>query len=669
MTQTGARPGGPRCIALMGPFQSGKTTLLEEILARTGAITRPGAVDAGSSVGDASAEARRLKMTVETSVATTSFMGDSYSFIDCPGSVEFAAAGRACLPAVDAAVVVCEADPKKVPQLQVILRELEELGIPRILFLNKIDKSDARVRDTVAMLQPASRTPLLLRQIPIWTRGVAVGFVDLALERAFLYREHADSTVIPLEGENLTREKDARYNLLERLADHDDALMEQLLEDIEPPRDRVFDDLARELREGQAVPVLIGSALRGNGVLRLLKALRHEAPGPAQTAARLGLTGDQTAAYVMKTVHTAHAGKLVDSATLPGPRGDADRVSGLFRLFGANVDKRGEAVAGDTVGLGRLDHARTGDLLGAGAAALALMPDLPQPVMALAVGAKDRKDDVKVGQALAKLHDEDPSYVVEHDQATGEIILRGQGEMHLRVALDRLGGRFGVGVTTHPATIGYRETIRKGVVQRGRHKKQSGGHGQFGDVVLDIRPADRGAGFSFAETISGGVVPRQYFSSVEEGAKAGLAKGPLGFPVVDVSVTLTDGSYHTVDSSDMAFQAAGRLAIVEALPNCAPVLLEPIVTVTTLAPSDATAAITGILSSRRGQILGFDAAEGWDGWDHVQALVPEAEMGDLIIELRSATQGAGSFTARFSHLAELTGKPAEQIVASRKSAA
>lgn len=679
MTQSGARPGGPRCIALMGPFQSGKTTLLEEILARTGAITRPGSVDAGSSVGDASAEARRLKMTVEAGVATTTFMGDSYTFIDCPGSVEFAAAARACLPAVDAAVVVCEADPKKVPQLQVILRELEELGIPRILFLNKIDKSEARVRDTVAMLQPASRTPLLLRQIPIWTRGVAVGFVDLALERAFLYREHADSTVIPLEGDNLTREKDARYNLLERLADHDDALMEQLLDDIEPPRDRVFDDLARELREGQAVPVLIGSAARGNGVLRLLKALRHEAPGPVETAARLGLTGDQTSAYVMKTVHTAHAGKLSvarvltgklgDSATLPGPRGDADRVSGLFRLFGANVDKRGEAVAGDTVGLGRLDHARTGDLLGAGAPTIKLMPALVEPVMALAVGAKDRKDDVKVGQALARLHDEDPSYGLDHDQSTGEIILRGQGEMHLRVALDRLAGRFGVGVATHPASIGYRETIRKGVVQRGRHKKQSGGHGQFGDVVLDISPAERGAGFSFAETISGGVVPRQYFSSVEEGAKAGLAKGPLGFPVVDVSVTLTDGSYHTVDSSDMAFQAAGRLAVVEALPNCAPVLLEPVLTVTTLAPSDATAAITGILSSRRGQMLGFDAAEGWDGWDHVQALVPEAEIGDLIIELRSATQGAGGYTARFSHLAELTGKPAEQIVAARKAAA
>ena len=320
MGQDVRSPRGPRCIALVGPFQSGKTTLLEAILARTGAIPSAGSVDAGTSVGDASAEARHHKMGVGLTAATTNFMGDSYTFIDCPGSIEFAHDMRAALPAVDAAVVVCEADEKKLPQLQIILRELEDLGIPRFLFLNKIDRANKRIRETLATLQPASRIPLVLRQIPIWNGELIAGFVDLALERAFVYREHKASEVVTLEGGDLDREKEARFSMLEKLADHDDALMEQLLEDIQPPRDAVFDDLARELREGLICPVLLGSAARENGVLRLMKALRHEAPGVAETAKRLGAASSKDAlAYVFKTVHLQHGGKLSLTRLLVGP--------------------------------------------------------------------------------------------------------------------------------------------------------------------------------------------------------------------------------------------------------------------------------------------------------------------------------------------------------------
>jgi len=676
-------PRGPRCIALVGPFQSGKTTLLEAILARTGAIRSAGSVESGTSVGDATPEARRHKMGTGLTAATTSFMGDSYTFIDCPGSIEFAHDMRAAIPAVDAAVVVCEADERKLPQLQIILRELEDLGIPRFLFLNKIDRANKRIRETLATLQPASRIPLVLRQIPIWNGDLIAGFVDLALERAFVYREHKASEVVSLEGGDLDREKEARFSMLEKLADHDDALMEQLLEDIPPPRDAVFDDLARELREGLICPVLLGSALRENGVLRLMKALRHEAPGVAATAKRLGAasSGKDALAYVFKTLHLAHGGKLSlarvlsghldDGATLQSSSAEAGRVSGILAVNCAHDTKRPAAEAGETIALGKLDTIKTGDTLSSGKtapAALVTIEPTP-PVLAIALAANDRKDDVKLGQALLRLNEEDPSLTLIHNPQTHDTVLWGQGEMHLRVALERLRERFGINVKSQPPAIGYLETIRKSISQRGRHKKQSGGHGQFGDVVLEIGPLPRGGGFAFVEKIVGGAVPKNYIGAVEEGVVDGLLRGPLGFPVIDVQVTLTDGSYHSVDSSDLAFRTAARIGLNEALPQCQPVLLEPIYVVEIVCPTDATAKINAILSGRRGQILGFDTREGWPGWDRVRAMMPEAEIGELIVELRSATAGAGSFTRAFDRMAEVSGRAADQIIAAHRVAA
>jgi elongation factor G len=621
-------------------------------------------------------------MSVALTAASTTFMDETYTFIDCPGSVEFVHDMRAVLPAVDAAVVVCEADERKLPLLQLIMRELEEAKIPRFLFLNKIDKASQRVRETLQVLQQASRTPLVLRQIPIWKDGIVSGFVDLALERAFVYREHLPSEVIELNGGDLDREKEARFTMLEKLADHDDRLMEQLLEDIPPPRDAVFDDLAGELRDGLICPVLMGSAARENGVLRLMKALRHEAPDVAATAARLGISADGgSLAYVMKSTHLQHGGKLSlarvlsgqfdDGATIHASSGESGRISGIVPVNGGHDAKRSAAQAGDTLTFGKLDAVKTGDTLTTAKAAPAALVDIKAaaPVLATALSAHDRKDDVKLGQALARLSEEDPSYIIVHNPRTHDTILWGQGEMHLRVALERLQDRFGVSVKQHPPSIGYQETIRKHVTERGRHKKQSGGHGQFGDVVLDVKPLPRGSGIVFRETIVGGAVPKNYIGAVEEGVNDGLARGPLGFPTVDVEVTLTDGSYHSVDSSDQAFRTAARIGVAEALPKCQPVLLEPIDTVEIVCPSEATAKINAILSGRRAQILGFDSRDGWTGWDTVRAMMPEAEIGDLIVELRSATAGAGGFTRQFDRMAEVTGRAADQIVAAHRAAA
>jgi elongation factor G len=338
--------------------------------------------------------------------------------------------------------------------------------------------------------------------------------------------------------------------------------------------------------------------------------------------------------------------------------------------MGQHFEKRGPAMAGDTVAFGKLDGAKTGSTLSAGKsvhAALVAVTPYP-PVLALALQAKERKDDVKLGAAFTKLTEEDPSITVVHNAENHEVVIWGQGEMHLRVAAERLSERYAVPVSTRPPSVGYRETIRKPVTVRGRHKKQSGGHGQFGDTMLEIRPLPRGSGFKFEDRITGGVVPRNYIPAVEEGVIDGLKHGPLGFQVVDIAVALIDGSYHTVDSSDMAFHIAGRIGMQEGLPQCQPVLLEPIHEVEIVCPTDATAKMNAILSSRRGHILGFDARDGWPGWDVVKAQMAEVEISDLIIEVRSATAGVGSFTFKFDHMAELTGRTADQIIAARRAA-
>jgi len=686
----GGRADGPRgisggsrssrAIALIGPYLSGKTTLLEAILARTGAITRQGTIAEHTTTGDQSPEARNHGMSVELNVAEAEFMGETFTFLDCPGSIEFQHEAANALVACDAAVVVCEPDPKRVAALQVILKSLEDRGIPHFLFLNKIDTFSMPVRDIVPMLQPASSKPLVLRQIPIWENGIATGYVDLASERAYVYREHAPSEIVELPAALREREKEARFRMLEQLADYDDALMEQLVADLEPPKDRIFDDLSRELREGLICPVMLGSAERGNGVFRLLKALRHEVPTVAETARRLKLENTRSAAYVMKTAYTSHGGKLTVARVMTGEIGDGsvvsstgseERIAGVFTLKGAEPVKRGAARAGDTVAFGRLDKIRTGDTITAekGGIVQIKAPAPPEPIYAFGLGLKDRKDEVKMSAALQKLVDEDPALVVEHTTDTHQILLKGQGEMHLRVALERLARKYAIAAERQRRLVPYKETIRRGVSVRGRHKKQSGGHGQFGDVVIDIQPLARGEGFRFADTITGGVVPKNYIPSVEIGVADYLKQGPLGFPVVDVAVTLTDGSYHAVDSSDMAFRQAGRIAMADGMPQCQPVLLEPVMAVEIDVPSDATAKINAVISQRRGQILGFDAREGWPGWDVVSAHMPASEMDDLIVEIRSATHGVGTFRARFDHLQEIVGKLADQVMAAHRQAA
>jgi elongation factor G len=650
----------------VGPTNSGKTTLMEALLLATGAVERRPDGAAAEKVGDASPEARAHGHSVELNLADFEFMGERYAVIDCPGSLEFCADLDAALPAVDLAVVVAEPDPAKAALLQPTLRELERLGVPHALFVNKMDQARGALQDLLAALGPVSSAPLVARQIPIHEGERVSGYIDLALERAFVYRPGEPATEIPADLREA--ETEARFHMLEQIADFDDELLEQLLSDLTPSRDAVFTDLVREMNAGQIVPVFFGSAQSGFGVRRLLKALRHEAPLPQQAAARLGLEG--AGAYVLKAAYAGQSGKLAyarvfgrkleDGAEFVLPSGDHGRAGGLFAIQGQALKKIAAAAPGDICAIGKVEQAHAGQILSltgqpqAGASAARVR----RPLFAVALAAKARKDDVRLSGALNKLVEEDPGLSLTHDAESRQVLLAGQGEGHVRLALERLKRRFGVEIDTEQPKTAYRETLQRAVTQRSRHKKQSGGHGQFADVTIEVKPLPRGSGCVFQQKVVGGAVPRHWIPAVEAGVRDGLAKGPLGYPVTDLEVTLVDGQTHSVDSSEMAFRTVGRLAIEEALKASGTLLLEPIEKLVVYSPSPSASNVTSALTARRGQILGLGPREDWRGWERIEAYLPQSERQQLIAELRGLTQGLGAFEADFDHMAELTGRQA-----------
>lgn len=670
-------PSGPRCAVLVGPYLSGKTTLLESILVATGAVNRKGSTKDGTSVGDSSDEARARQMGTEPNVATTTYLDESWTFVDCPGSVELTQdAYNACMIA-DVAVVVCDPEADKSLTVSPILKFLADQKVPTIIFVNKMDSASDNVMAIYESLKAVSERPLMLREVPIVNGESITGHVDLVSERAFEWKENEASDPIELPDDVKPLESEERTKLLEALADFDDNLLENLLEDKLPSTDEVYQYLTDNLQNGNIVSVFFGSAENDNGITRLLKVLRHEAPDVSAIAERIGAgaEGGEAMAQVFKSLHASQVGKLSFARVIAGSIKDGttlngNRVSGIFNMLGQKQNKQSEAKVGETVAFGRMDEIQTGTLLSeSGKVVAELWPEPLKPVFSLAIHAAERSDEVKLSGALTKVVEEDPSLSYGHNQDTGELLMWGQGEMHLLIAIDRLKNQYKLSVTSNRPQVAYKETIRKTVSQHGRHKKQSGGHGQFGDVHLDIKPLPRGSGFDFTDTITGGVVPKQYIPAVEAGVKEYMSTGPLGFPVVDFAVTLTDGQFHAVDSSEMAFKQAAQLAMREGMPKCNPILLEPIYEVKISIPSDFTSKVQRLVSGRRGQILGFDAKPGWKGWDEVAVQLPQSEMHDLIIDLRSQTLGIGTYGWAFDHLQEFSGKDADRVVQERTGTA
>ncbi|HXY98404.1 MAG TPA: elongation factor G [Stellaceae bacterium] len=667
------RSAGPRCVALVGPYLSGKTSLLEALLFASGTTHRRGTAKDGNTVGDHSAEARARQMSTELNVAAAGFLGDPWIILDCPGSVELAWEAQNSLLAADVAVVVCEPETERVLTLSPLFKFLDDHQIPHMVFINKMDTASARVSEVLAALQSVSQRPLVLRQVPLPDpEGKTIGYVDLVSERAYKYRPGQASDLIKLPDDVLEEERVTRAGLIEKLADFDDKLLEQLLEDVQPSKDEIYRHLTQNLSADRIVPVFLGSALLDHGVRRLWKALRHETPGVAQAAARLGLPAQskETVAQVIKTYHAPHSGKLSLARIWSGQVTDGMslggvRVAGVLRLTGAHQEKLAAAQAGDVVALARMEGVLTGAVLATGTAPQLPRPPLPKPVYGLALAAEKRADDVKLTPMIAKLIEEDPTLHLEQNAELQEMVLWGQGDIHLQIAIDRLRNKYNLPVTARKPQVPYKETIRKGTAQHARFKRQSGGHGQFADIQIEVKPLPRGTGHTFIDAVVGGAIPRNYIPAVEDGVNDFLRHGPLGFPVVDVSVTLVTGQFHAVDSSDQAFKTCARMAMSEAMPKCDPVLLEPIHHVDISVPNAFTSRVQRVISGRRGQILGYDAKPGWDGWDVVTSQLPQAELHDLIVELRSVTLGVATYTDRFDHLQELTGKLAERAMAGR----
>jgi elongation factor G len=638
-----------RNLAVVGLHHAGKTTLTEAILHHCGAIPRRGSVADGTTTTDFEPECIGHAQSTCVGFAHTGCGDADLMLIDAPGFVDFLEESKIALLAADAAVVVIDADPNHIPQTRALVDFLEMRRMPHLFFINKMDRPGATPAATLEALVAAYGMHVVAEQMPVGEGDAFSGVVDLV------------GSATSNDGRIAT----ARGKLLEALGDFDDHLLEELLEGVEPPLDELRRDMHDEYARDQIVPVLFGSAARGIGISELIAAIVEQFPSPLDVdrldAAGRPLEakpGGPVVAQVCKTVIHPQSGKLsvvriftgtltTDSVLTDTSRtGVQSRPGGIYRLQGKKQEPVTSAGPGEIVALSRLDGVHTLDTLTTGGAHT-VMPalDLPDPVFAVAIAPRDRLDEAKLSQMLARLLDEDPALRLVRAEFTNELELCGSGEVHVAVAAERLARKYHVEVDTRPPQVAYRETISHSTEAHGRYKHQTGGHGQFGEVRLRIEPRERGHGVTFDEKVVGGAVPRQFFPAVEKGVREALMRGPSGFPVVDLHVTLYDGSFHAVDSSEASFRTAASIAIRDALPKCGVTLLEPVAAIEVLVPEPFASATVSQLTAKRGVVQSFGPAED-PAFYRVAALVPQAELAHYITELRTTTQGLGSFRSR-----------------------
>ncbi len=684
-----------RNVAVIAHGGAGKTSLTESLLFVSGAVDRLGSVDNGTSTTDFEPEEIGRRITISSSLAFCTWNSHRINLVDTPGFINFLEDTRSCLRGVDGAVVIVSAISGVKAETERVWKYACEFEVPRIVFVNKMDKENANFTMALAEIERSFETEAVPLQIPIGAGNTFSGIIDIVTMKAVTAAGGKTETgdippaLVP-EAETY------RKRLIEKIAEADDALLERYLEGGELTQDEILKGIKEGSLTRRFIPVACGSATKTLGSSELLNTLILCLPSPVEMARISPIRGknpkegkdaerspDEKApfsAYVFKTIADPYAGKLsifrvcsgtlkADSTVLNTGSGTKERIGQIFYLLGKKQVPSPVVGPGEIAVVAKLKETNTGDTLSDESHPIILdKVKFAEPIISYAIAPKSKGDEDKVSSAIHRILEEDPTLRFHRDEETKEMLLSGMGQVHLEVTLERLKRKFGVEVVMKTPKIPYRETIKASTKTQGRYKKQSGGRGQYGDCWIEIEPLSRGAGFEFVDKIVGGVIPQQYRPAVEKGVIETMKEGIVaGYPIIDMRVTLVDGSYHSVDSSEMAFKIAGSMALKKAFMEAKPVLLEPVMKVEVTVPDESLGAVIGDLNSKRGKVQGVEPQAG--GNQKISALVPMAEMLTYANQLQSITSGRGLYSMEFSHYEELPGHLTQKIVAERETKA
>ncbi len=678
-----------RNIGIIAHIDAGKTTTTERVLFYTGKTHRIGSVDDGTTVTDWMEQERERGITIVSAAVTAEWKGYQINIIDTPGHIDFTAEVQRSLRVLDGGIVIFDAVQGVEPQSETVWRQADRYRVPRICFVNKMDRVGASYERTIKMVRERLGANPIAVQLPIGVESAFRGAVDLITMQALIWEDNLgkepQQSEIPVDLRPQAEEMRAR--LIEQVAETDDELTMKYLEGLDISEDELKLALRRAVIAGVATPVFCGSSLRNKGVQPLLDAVVDYLPSPADVPAVTGMhpRTEETherppkddaplSALVFKIVTDPYVGRLAylrvysgklsqGSTVLNSTKDQRERIGRLIRMYADRREDINEVLAGDIGAILGLKNSFTGDTLCDMSSPILLENiSFPEPVISVAIEPKTTADQDKMSEALRKLSEEDPTFRVRGDEETGQTIIAGMGELHLEVLVDRMLREFRVQARVGRPQVSYRETITLPVGRAEcRYVKQTGGRGQYGHVILEIQPGESGSGISFKNDIIGGVIPKEYISSIEKGIREAAEGGVVaGYPVTDVMIRLYDGSYHEVDSNEMSFKMAGSLAFKEGIQRGAPVLQEPIMKVEVVVSEEFLGDVIGQLNARRGEILGIEVRPG--NAQAVRAMVPLAEMFGYATDLRSATQGRGVFSMEFDHYARVTENVARAII-------
>lgn len=676
-----------RNIGIIAHIDAGKTTTTERILFYTGRTHRLGSVDEGTATTDWMPQERERGITITAAAITAYWRDHQINIIDTPGHIDFTAEVQRSLRVLDGGVVVFDAVAGVEPQSETVWRQADRYRVPRVCFVNKMDRTGADFNRTVAMIRDRlGATPVPI-QLPIGVEGSFRGAVDLLTMQAVTYTDElgAHRQYEPIPDDLVEAAQAAREAMIEHIVETDDVLLHKYLEGEAISADELRAALRRATITGRITPVLCGSALRNKGVQPLLDAIVDYLPSPVDIPPILGMnlrTGKEEtrpadenaplAALVFKIVSDPYVGRLAYFRVYSGrieagqnvmnaTKGKRERIGRVLRMHADRREEINEVYAGDIAATLGLKDSFTGDTLADPDHPIVLESiTFPEPVISVAIEPKTAADQDKLADALRRLAEEDPTFRVRVDENTGQTLISGMGELHLEVLVDRMMREFRVAANVGRPRVAYRETITRKVRQQGRFVRQTGGHGQYGDVTLEIEPLSPGEGFVFEDRTVGGVIPKEFIPAVERGVREAMESGVLaGYPLVDIGVAVVDGSYHEVDSSEMAFKVAASMALREGALRAGPVLLEPIMKVEVVVPEEFLGDVLGNLNARRAEIQNVEPRGNAQA---IRAIVPLAEMFGYATDLRSMTQGRGTFTMEFSHYARVSEAEAEAVI-------